>query len=65
MKIIKHGKYSTVERYKCSCGCVFELDVATDDSWAYGTHDTHDRWRPVCPDCGSSFNVEKIEAAND
>ena len=66
MKIIKHGNYSTIERYKCNnCECVFELDTYTDDTRTYGTHDTYDRWEPVCPECGASFCIEKIEVKDE
>lgn len=61
MKIIKHGKHTTIGRYKCSCGCVFELDKATNDIRIYGTYDTYDKWKPVCPECGSSLCIEKIK----
>ena len=61
MKIIKHGSSSTVERYKCSCGCIFEIDHSTNDDILNGYIDTFGNWKPSCPECDAVTGIEKIE----
>lgn len=65
MKIIKYGKNSPVERYKCSCGCIFEIDHSTNDDKLYGYVDTFGNWKPICPECEAYTCIDKVEVSNE
>lgn len=53
MKVIRHGRFYTVDRRQCECGCIFEF--TNRDKRKSERHEGHDA--VLCPECGAEITM--------